>query len=99
MVGQTTREVREVQYITHRHLTIRDLISDASIKPLADIPLACCVILASFYEVILADEAGFTYISDPLFHGTFSFFEQSMGVLTTGLYDSFCGVLPYVITF
>ncbi len=123
MIGQITREV---QRITHRHHTIRDIISDASIKPATGIPMACGVILASFYAVILSGEACITYITDPIFSWYLTFitgisewigpgflqkiligelidgqidFEQSMGVLTTGLYVPFGIVLPYVVTF
>jgi len=122
-IGQITRQV---QRITHRHHTVRDLISDATIKPITGIPIACGVILASFYAVILAGETCITYIMDPLFSLYLPFitrfsdwlgagflqqiligeliggqidFEQSMGILTTGLYVPFGIVLPYVIAF
>jgi len=64
MIGQITREV---QTITHRHHTLRDLISDITIKPITGIPVAILVILVSLWAVIFIGEACITYITDPLF--------------------------------
>lgn len=123
MIGQITQEV---QHITHRHHSVIDLISDATIKPVTGIPIACCVILCSLWAVVFAGETCITYITDPLFELYLPFvtyvsdllgpgflqqiligelingqidFEQSMGILTTGLYVPFGIVLPYVIPF
>lgn len=123
MIGQITREV---QTITHRHHTLRDLISDITIKPITGLPVAVLVILVSLWTVIFIGETCITYLTDPLFelylpiitqlsdfigpgfvqqvligqmvNGGIDF-EQSMGILTTGLYVPFGIVLPYVIVF
>lgn len=116
----------EVQMITHRHHTLRDLISDVTIKPVTGIPIAFFVILVSLWAVIFAGESIITYVSDPIFAYYLPFitqfsewlgpgfvqqvligelidgqidFEQSMGILTTGLFVPFGIVLPYVIVF
>lgn len=122
-IGQITGEV---QRITHRHHSVRDLISDATIKPFTGIPIACGIILSALWAVIFAGETCITNITDPLFslylpiitrlsdwigpgflqqiligeliNGQIDF-EQSMGILTTGLYVPFGIVLPYVIAF
>jgi len=123
MIGQITRDV---QTITHRHHTLRDLISDITIKPITGLPVAVLVILVSLWTVIFIGETCITYLTDPLFelylpiitqlsdfigpgfvqqvligqmvNGGIDF-EQSMGILTTGLYVPFGIVLPYVIVF
>jgi len=123
MIGQITRAV---QTITHRHHTLRDRISDITIKPLTGIPIALLVLLVLLWAVIFMGEMCIRYITDPLFalylpvitqlsdfigpgiihqifigelvHGEIDF-EQSMGILTTGLYVPFGLVLPYVIVF
>ena len=122
-IGQITGEV---QRISHRHHSVRDLISDATIKPVTGIPIACGIILGALWAVIFAGETCITNITDPLFslylpsitrlsdwigpgflqqiligeliNGQIDF-EQSMGILTTGLYVPFGIVLPYVIAF
>lgn len=122
-IGQITGEV---QRIFHRHHSVRDLISDATIKPVTGIPIACGIILGALLAVIFAGEVCITNITDPLFSLYLPFisrfsdwigpgiyqqiligelingqidFEQSMGILTTGLYVPFGIVLPYVIVF
>lgn len=123
MIGQITREV---QTIMHRHHTIWDLISDATIKPITGIPIAFFIIFFSLWAVVSVGEACIRYITDPLFElylpiityisdligpgfihqvvigelidGQIDF-EQSMGILTTGLFVPFGIVLPYVIVF
>lgn len=122
-IGHITQEV---QQITHRHHSIGDMISDATIKPLTGIPIAILIILSALWAVITIGETCITYITDPLFECYLPFItsvsdyigpgflqqvligelidgqidlEQSMGILTTGLYVPFGIVLPYVIAF
>jgi ferrous iron transport protein B len=123
MIGQITREVQQV---THRHHTFIDHLSDATIRPITGIPLACATLLASFWFVIVTGETCIRSVTGPLFElyrplitGLSSWlgpgfvreiligrlvggqidFEQSMGMLTTGLYVPFGIVLPYIIAF
>jgi len=122
-IGQITREVQKV---THRHHTLSDHISDATIRPVTGIPIACAVILFSFWFVVLFGEIWINHVTDPIFElyrplvtalsgwigtgflssvligvpvGGQINFEQSMGMLTTGLYIPFGVVLPFIIAF
>ncbi|HUV03180.1 MAG TPA: ferrous iron transporter B [Desulfobacteria bacterium] len=120
--------IRDVQVVQHRHHTIRERITDATVKPTTGIPIALLVILFMFLFIITLGNAILDYLMDPLFYGYYgpwivgvvnSFapsgllhdiligtstlesldFEQSLGILTTGLYVPFGLVLPFVITF
>ncbi len=59
--------VRAVQQVTHRHHTLRDRISDASIRPLTGFPIAIAVMSAALWLIVFIGEALITYIFDPLF--------------------------------
>lgn len=63
-IGEITRNVQQV---THRHHTLRDWISDASIRPLTGAPIAVAVIFAALWCVSFIGETLITYIFDPLF--------------------------------
>lgn len=119
--------IHEVQQVTHRHHTIRDRISDATIKPTTGIPIAIVIIFVSFWIVRLIGENLIDFVFEPLFEqyrpyvmnisdklGGKGFFhdliignlidgeiefDQSMGMLTTGLFVPFGMVLPYIFAF
>lgn len=59
--------VKKVQKVTHRHHTIWDLISDATIKPITGIPIATGIIFISFWIVRVIGEDLIGYIFEPLF--------------------------------
>jgi ferrous iron transport protein B len=59
--------VREVQTVAHRHHTLRDRLSDATIMPATGIPLAAMVLIALGGAVVLAGEALVRFVTDPLF--------------------------------
>ncbi|MDO9035483.1 MAG: ferrous iron transporter B [Methanoregula sp.] len=59
--------IRNVQQVTHRHHTLRDWISEASIRPLTGFPIAVAVIFAALWLVSFIGETLITYIFDPLF--------------------------------
>ncbi len=61
------RITRDVQTVSHRHPTFWDRISQASIMPATGLPIALCVILATFWLVRLVGEGLIEYIFDPLF--------------------------------
>lgn len=118
--------IRQVQHVTHRHHSLADRLSDATIRPVTGIPIACLIILLAFWLVRLIGETLVTLIFVPLFElyrpwimglstwlgpgflqdfligrlfdGTIDF-EQSLGVLTTGLFIVFGIVLPYIVAF
>ena len=120
--------IRDVQVVQHRHHTIRERLTDATVKPITGIPIAILAILFMFLFIITLGNAILDYLMDPLFYGYYgpwivgvvnSFapsgllhdiligtstlesldFEQSLGILTTGLYVPFGMVLPFIITF
>jgi ferrous iron transport protein B len=59
--------IRNVQQVTHRHHTLWDWISEASIRPLTGLPLALIVIFAALWLVSFIGETLITYVFDPLF--------------------------------
>jgi ferrous iron transport protein B len=118
--------IKKVEKIEHRHHSIKDIISDLTIRPITGIPIAFAAILTSFWIVRLIGETLIDYILDPIFHDLYKpliealsqqigpniihslligeygeeiIFEESLGVLTTGLYVPLGMVLPYIIAF
>ncbi|MBC7128721.1 MAG: ferrous iron transporter B [Thermoplasmatales archaeon] len=61
------RIVKIVQKVRHRHHTLKDRLSEASIKPFTGLPIAIFVLLISFLSVRFIAEEIIKYISDPLF--------------------------------
>ena len=61
------RTVKIVQKVRHRHHTLKDRLSEASIKPFTGLPIAIFVLLISFLSVRFIAEGIIKYISDPLF--------------------------------
>jgi len=59
--------IRNVQQVTHRHHTLRDWISEASIRPLTGFPLALAMIFTALWLVSFIGETLISYFFDPLF--------------------------------
>ncbi len=59
--------VSKVETIEHRHHTIKDRISDLTIRPLTGLPIALAIIFFVFWLVRLIGESFIDYVSDPLF--------------------------------
>ena len=59
--------IKKVEMVEHRHHTLRDRISDLTIKPLTGIPIALGIIFVSFWIVRLIGENLIIYVLDPLF--------------------------------
>jgi len=59
--------IREVQKVIHRHHTIRDRISEATIKPITGIPISIIIIFISFWAVRFTGEVLIKFIFKPLF--------------------------------
>jgi ferrous iron transport protein B len=59
--------IKKVEMVEHRHHTLRDRISDLTIKPLTGIPIALGIIFISFWIVRLIGENLIIYVLDPLF--------------------------------
>ena len=58
----------QIQTLSHRHHTFFERIEDISIHPLAGIPLAIFILLASFAIIRFVGENLITYVFDPLFN-------------------------------
>ncbi len=59
--------ISEVEHIGHRHHSLRDRISDLTIRPVTGLPIAIGVIFCTFGLVVLLGEALTTYILEPIF--------------------------------
>jgi len=59
--------IRNVQQVTHRHHTLWDGISEASIRPLTGFPLAVVVIFSALWFVSFIGEILITHLFAPLF--------------------------------
>jgi len=64
--------IEKVEKVEHRHHTIRDRISDLTIRPLTGLPLAAGIIFLSFWIVRLIGENLIGYIFEPLFEELYS---------------------------
>ena len=63
-IGQIIKKVVKVD---HRHHTIRERISDLTIKPATGIPLALVIIFCAFFVVRFIGETLISYLFDPFF--------------------------------
>ena len=59
--------VEKVQKITHRHHTFLEKLGDASVKPLAGIPIALVVMFLTFKIIRFIGEGLIGYVFEPLF--------------------------------
>ncbi|MDI6637720.1 MAG: ferrous iron transporter B [Bacillota bacterium] len=63
-VGRITREV---QAITHRHHSVRDILEDASMRPVTGLLMAAAVLSLSFAVIRFIGEGLIAYVFDPAF--------------------------------
>ena len=63
--------ISKVETIGHRHHTLKDRISDLTIRPLSGIPIAFGIILAAFWIVRFIGENLIAYIFEPFFEGLY----------------------------
>jgi ferrous iron transport protein B len=118
--------ITKVERVDHRHHTIRDRLSDLTLKPMTGLPIAIAIVFSAFWVVRYIGEALIAYLFEPLFEQLYlplitSFgeylgdgilykllisqtygdivFEESLGMLTTGLFVPIGIVFPYIIAF
>ncbi|KAA0003365.1 MAG: ferrous iron transporter B [Thermoplasmata archaeon] len=60
--------IKEVEVIRHHHHTLRERISDITIKPATGIPIAIVIIAFSFFIVRIIGEGLINYVFDPIFN-------------------------------
>ena len=63
--------VEAVQHLSHRHHTLRELLEDASVKPLGGVIISLGVIYLSFKLVRFLGEGLINKVFDPLFFGIY----------------------------
>jgi ferrous iron transport protein B len=61
------RIVEEVQHLEHRHHSLREILEDASVRPLTGLVMAAAIIYMSFKVVRFIGESIITRITDPIF--------------------------------
>ncbi len=67
-IGSIVKKVEEVE---HRHHTLKDRISDLTIRPLTGIPIAAGIIFVCFWIVRLIGENLISYVLDPIFNNLY----------------------------
>lgn len=63
-IGKITHEV---QTLTHRHHTLREILEEASVRPLSGLPIAILVLFLSFKIIRFIGEGLIGYLLEPLF--------------------------------
>ncbi len=82
-IGQIIKKTVTVE---HRHHTLREHISDLTIKPSTGIPIALGIIFCAFFFVRIIGESLITYFFDPLFEEVYlSFLNQFSDFLGPGI--------------
>jgi ferrous iron transport protein B len=59
--------IQKVEQVEHRHHSLRDRLSDLSIRPLTGLPIAIGIVFFSFWIVRLIGENLIAYLFDPFF--------------------------------
>jgi len=62
--------IEQIQHLEHRHHSLREILEDASVRPLQGFIMAGVVIYTSFKIVRFVGEFIINKITDPLFYGT-----------------------------
>jgi ferrous iron transport protein B len=60
--------IGKVQAVRHRHHTIRERLSDASVNPITGIPLAIIVVILMFQVIVTLGNLIIEYVMDPIFY-------------------------------
>jgi len=63
--------IKKVEHVEHRHHTLRDRISDLTIKPITGLPIAAVVLFLSFWVVRFIGENLIEYVFDRFFDGVY----------------------------
>ncbi len=63
--------IDQVQHLEHRHHRLREVLEDASVRPLTGLVMASGIIYVSFKIVRFIGEFIISKITDPFFYGTF----------------------------
>jgi len=86
--------IKEVEVIKHHHHTLRERISDITIKPVTGIPIAIIMVAFSFWVVRIIGEGLINYVFDPLFNAYYPVVTQISNFLGSGIiHDILIGTL------
>ena len=87
--------IKKVEKLEHRHHTIYDIISDATIKPVTGIPFAIAIILVAFWLVRIIGENLINFLLDPFFENWYKpIMMQLSNILGSGfIHDMLIGQL------
>jgi len=69
------RIIEQVQHLEHRHHSLREVLEDASVRPLTGLIMAAVVIYVSFKIVRFVGESIINKVTDPLF---FNFYQPAL---------------------
>ncbi|MGE5585759.1 MAG: ferrous iron transport protein B [Bacillota bacterium] len=67
--AEVGRMTREVQVIAHRHHSVRDILEDASMRPVTGLLMAGIVLFVSFAAIRFIGEGLIAHVFDPVFEG------------------------------
>ena len=87
--------IKKVEKVEHKHHTIYDIISDATIKPSTGIPFAILIMISVFWIVRIIGENLINFILDPFFENIYKpIMIQSSRLLGSGfIHDMLIGQL------
>jgi len=88
--------VTQVQKITHRHHTFRDVLEELSVKPISGLPMAAAIVWVAFKIIRFIGEGLIGYIFDPLFSKLYAPLMMRLSALLGGagfLHDILIGKL------
>lgn len=71
--------IKNIERVEHRHHTIRDKISDLTIKPITGLPIAAGVIFLSFWIVRFIGENLIGYLFEPFFENLYKPLAMGLG--------------------
>lgn len=66
------RIIKETQELTHRHHTLREMLEDASVRPLSGLLISAVVVYAAFKAVRFLGETLISRVFDPFFNGVYA---------------------------
>ncbi|KPK98248.1 MAG: iron transporter FeoB [Omnitrophica WOR_2 bacterium SM23_72] len=74
--------IEEVQQLTHRHHTLREILEDASLRPISGLAISAVIIYAAFKTVRFLGEGLINNVCDPIFFKLYQpFLEKISSVL------------------
>lgn len=71
--------IKQVESVEHRHHTLRDRISDLTIKPITGLPIAAGIIFLSFWIVRFIGENLISYLFEPFFEELYKPLAMELG--------------------